>query len=105
MIRATVYTRCLNRAAQILGGSDALARNLLVPPAVLLRWMTGEVRPPQAVFLKAVDIVLSVDFMLDIGELHSLLAQEPKAPARILRRRGCDYPVPAAKTQRPGRRR
>lgn len=83
MIRATVYARSLQRAAQIMGGIDGLSRTLRVPRADLVRWMTGEVRPPQSIFLATVDIVLTVDFMLDAGALQALLAEQPKTPASV----------------------
>ena len=51
------YTRTLKRAADFSGGVAQLARMLHVPPADLARWIAGESRPPQDIFLAALDIV------------------------------------------------
>jgi hypothetical protein len=52
-----LYAACIRRAAQRLGGYDALAARLKVPAALLERWASsGTVNP--AVFLKIVDILL-----------------------------------------------
>ena len=56
--RVTVYARTLHRACEMLGGVDALSRQLNVPEATLARWIGGLEQPPLDVFLKAVDIVL-----------------------------------------------
>jgi len=56
--RVTVYARTLHRACEVLGGLDALSRQLNVPPAKLTRWIGGAEPPPLDVFLAAVDIVL-----------------------------------------------
>ena len=56
--RGTVYTRTLHRACEVLGGLDALARQLAVPAATLALWIDGPEQPPLEVFLAAVDIVL-----------------------------------------------
>jgi hypothetical protein len=52
-----VRVRTLERAAQIVGGPDALRRRLKVSALVLAIWMGGAEPPPTDVFLKAVDIV------------------------------------------------
>ena len=56
--RATVYSRTLQRACEVLGGLDALARHLRVAPADLARWIDARGQPPLDVFLAAVDVVL-----------------------------------------------
>ena len=56
--RGTVYTRTLRRACEVLGGLDALSRQLAVPAPTLTRWIEGAEQPPLDVFLVAVDIVL-----------------------------------------------
>ena len=53
----TAVTRTLRRAAGIAGGLAELAAALGVAATDLERWMAGEVRPPQNVFLAALDIV------------------------------------------------
>jgi hypothetical protein len=52
-----VRTVALNRAAEILGGRDALRRRLNVSTLVLGVWLAGAETPPADVFLKAVDII------------------------------------------------
>jgi hypothetical protein len=52
-----LYAACIRRAAQRLGGYDALAARVKVPAALLERWAdSGAVNP--SVFLKIVDILL-----------------------------------------------
>jgi hypothetical protein len=52
------YSNALQVAAKILGGREQLRRRLGATEADLTSWMTGEVEPPSAVFLEAVDIML-----------------------------------------------
>lgn len=54
----SVYSRTMQKAAQLAGGEKKLARYLRVPMADLLKWMAGQDTPPTQVFLKAVDLVL-----------------------------------------------
>ena len=53
----TVYVRTLQRAAELVGGEEALARRLKVTPSHLALWLHGIVSPPCDYFLKAADIV------------------------------------------------
>jgi mitochondrial fission protein ELM1 len=57
----TVYARTLRRAADIVGGAQALARDLEVSPAIFRGWLDGSANPPMDIFLKAVDIVVAHD--------------------------------------------
>lgn len=56
--RATVYSRTLQRACEVLGGIHPLAAHLRVAPGDLARWIDARGEPPLEVFLKAVDVVL-----------------------------------------------
>ena len=56
--RVTVYARTLHRACEVVGGLDALSRQLNVPGPALARWIGGLEQPPTDKFLAAVDIVL-----------------------------------------------
>jgi hypothetical protein len=47
----------MRRAAQILGGVEALRAHLQVSMSKLSSWMSGETRPPDAVFLRVVDLL------------------------------------------------
>jgi len=55
--RRALHTRTLVKAADVVGGSEALRRRLNVSALVLGLWMSGVQPPPTDVFLKAVDIV------------------------------------------------
>jgi hypothetical protein len=56
--RATVYSRTLHRACEVLGGMAQLSNHLNVPVSALTDWISGKEDPPLDVFLKAVDVVL-----------------------------------------------
>jgi hypothetical protein len=53
-----VHIRTLVRAAQIVGGAEALALRLKVTPSHLALWMSGAEPCPPNIFLRAVDLVL-----------------------------------------------
>ena len=55
---ASVYSRALLRAAELIGGRDKLATLLRVPKAELDNWIAGEAMPPREVFLRVVDLIL-----------------------------------------------
>ena len=52
-----VYMRALRRAAQEVGGVEALRAHLQVSMSQLASWLHGETRAPDAVFLKVVDLL------------------------------------------------
>ena len=52
-----VHIRALRRAAQGLGGVEALRAYLQVSMSQLAGWLYGETRVPDAVFLKVVDLL------------------------------------------------
>ncbi len=52
-----IYSRALQRAAELLGGRDKLAAYLGVGTAEVQKWIAGT-RPPQAVFLRVVDFII-----------------------------------------------
>lgn len=56
--RATVYSRTLERACEILGGVRQLAEHLRVDRDELASWIDARGEPPLPVFLAAVDVVL-----------------------------------------------
>jgi hypothetical protein len=55
---SSVYSRTMQKAAELAGGHKTLARHLRVPIAELQKWIAGKDTPPTATFLKAVDLVL-----------------------------------------------
>jgi hypothetical protein len=56
--RATVYSRTLQRACEVLGGIQPLSQHLRVAPGDLACWIDARAQPPMEVFLAAVDVVL-----------------------------------------------
>ena len=57
-VPASVYSRAVQKAADLLGGRDRLAKVLLVPVSKIDHWIADKSRPPRDVFLRVVDIVL-----------------------------------------------
>ena len=55
---SSVYSRTMQKAAELAGGHKMLAKQLHVPTAELQKWIAGAGTPPTATFLKAVDLVL-----------------------------------------------
>lgn len=55
---SSVYSRTLQKAAELLGSRQKLARHLRVPLAELEKWIAGTALPPTGTFLKAVDVVI-----------------------------------------------
>jgi DNA-binding transcriptional regulator YdaS (Cro superfamily) len=74
----TVYVRALKRAAQIVGGREALAAQLDVPMDELAHWMEGSKRVPDAIFLRVVDIVSAQDIAEISGRHANLKSTAPK---------------------------
>lgn len=73
-----VYVRTLERALRIIGNEEALAELLWVRPATLRHYLSGEARPPDDVFLKAVDILFN--------NAWGATRKAPEDPARTERR-------------------
>lgn len=55
---ASVYSRTLRKAIDILGTRAKLARHLRVPESDLQKWLENKAQPPRSVFLAAVDLVI-----------------------------------------------
>ena len=58
MTVASVYSRALLKAAELLGGRSELAKKLQVPIAELDSWIAEEAKPSREIFLRIVDIIL-----------------------------------------------
>jgi len=54
----SVYSRALQRAAEMLGGRDKVAKYLGVPQADVTRWISGAAKPPRLHFLRAVEFII-----------------------------------------------
>jgi len=55
----TSMTRTLAQAAHTVGGLDALAEKLGVNTATLQDWLTGASEAPAAIYIRALDILIS----------------------------------------------
>lgn len=55
---ASIYSRATQKAADLLGGRERLAKVLLVAPGDVDDWIADRARPPREVFLRVVDIVI-----------------------------------------------
>ncbi len=53
--------RALERASDIAGGVERLSHRLGIDRHALELWLTGRATPPEAVFLRVVDLVLEDD--------------------------------------------
>jgi hypothetical protein len=75
-VTASVYSRALIRAVELVGGRDKLGRVLRVPLSELEKWIGGEAKPPREVFLRVVDLILD-----ETGPANGASdAQEPTPP-------------------------
>ena len=74
---ASVYAKSLHRACLILGGMDALARQLQVPREVLERWIRGEGEPTQRVFHESVEIISTSPRPAPPSELPGAVSVSP----------------------------
>jgi hypothetical protein len=55
---ASVYSRALQKAAELLGGRDKLSKVLQIPTADIDRWIADQGKPPREIFLRIVDLIL-----------------------------------------------
>lgn len=69
---SSVYSRTLQKAAELAGGHARLCRLLKVPAGELQKWIDDKAAPPRGVFLLAVDYVLR--------ELPPVAASDPADP-------------------------
>ena len=54
----SVYSRTLQKAAELMGGRSQLCRHLHVPMNDLQKWIDDKTVPPIGIFLRAVDLVI-----------------------------------------------
>lgn len=55
---SSVYSRALQKAAELMGSYQKLSRYLQVPAADLQAWIDDKATPPVAIFLKVIDFIL-----------------------------------------------
>lgn len=58
MAAASVYSRALKKAAELLGGREQLAQVLQIPAEQIDKWIADQGKPPREVFLRIVDLIL-----------------------------------------------
>ena len=58
LVAASVYSRAVQKAIDLVGGRERLARRLRVPKAELDEWVADKARPPREIFLRIVDLIL-----------------------------------------------
>jgi hypothetical protein len=57
-VASSVYSRTLQKAAELVGGRAKLCRALRVPAAELDAWIEDKSTPPLGIFLRAVDLLI-----------------------------------------------
>ena len=57
-VASSVYSRALQKAAELVGGRDRLAALLQIPKAEIDRWIADQTKPPREIFLRIVDLIL-----------------------------------------------
>jgi len=57
-VAASVHSRALRKAVEILGDRARLARYLQVPESELQKWLEDQAKPPRAIFLRVVDLII-----------------------------------------------
>jgi len=55
---ASVYSRAVRKAAELVGGRERLARVLQVPLVEIEKWILDEKKPPRELFLRVVDLII-----------------------------------------------
>ena len=55
---ASVYSRVLQKAAELLGGRNKLSKILQVPAADIDKWIADQAKPPREIFLRIVGLIL-----------------------------------------------
>ena len=55
---ASVYSRALSRAAELLGSREKLAKVLQIPAVEIDKWIADQGKPPREIFLRIVDLIL-----------------------------------------------
>jgi hypothetical protein len=58
-VAASVYSRALQKAAELIGGQQKLCRYLHVPAAELQSWIDDKKVPPKGIFLRVVDFIIA----------------------------------------------
>ena len=57
-VSASVYSRAVRKATELLGGREKLSKVLQVPGAEIDKWIADQAKPPREIFLRIVDLIL-----------------------------------------------
>jgi len=79
--KQTLEMRVLQRAAELLGSERALARRLRVPMPDLFAWLRGAEKPPRALFLETVDVLIERGDLVPLDGAPSPDGAAPTPPA------------------------
>jgi len=79
----TLHSRLLRRLVDLLGGTEELRRELMVPSANLRRWTAGVEQMPTAVFLRATDALARASRAAGHGDVAPHRASELPPGLRI----------------------
>jgi hypothetical protein len=88
MADKSLRTKALQVALRIVGSERALSRHLQVPAADLSKWLSGDETPPQAIFLRTVDLLVARSSVDQLGDQEpsvtgcdkTTIAEGPPAP-------------------------
>jgi len=83
-VGASVYSRALQKAAELVGDRDRLAHVLHVPRADIDRWIADLAKPPREIFLRIVDLILDETAPRDGGSHEPPPAREADSSGRYL---------------------
>ena len=72
---SSIFSRTLQKAAELAGGRDALCKELRISASNLEKWIADQAPPPRSVFLRAVDFILD-----ETAPPGSADAADPPAP-------------------------
>jgi len=78
---SSIYSRALQRASELMGGRDELAKFLGVPATDVQKWISGGARPPQSIFLRVVDYIIDETSPPENGDGGEAPARNDCAPA------------------------
>jgi hypothetical protein len=75
-LTATLHTRVVRRACELLGGPEPLAERLGLSTVMVRAWLAGKLSPPPRVFFRIVDI------LHEANPGHDIPREDPCDPAK-----------------------
>ena len=80
-VASSVYSRALQKAAELVGGREKLAAMLQIAKADLDRWIADQAKPPREIFLRIVEIILDQTGPANDGDSGPHPAREASDPS------------------------